>query len=246
MTGRVGARLRAVHLDFGSGDGAFARWTATHNPETGVIGVDASADGLREASRRALAKPARGGLSNLVFGRLSLAEAPATLAGLADELTVLLPWGSLLAAVARPGAGGLAALRALGKPGAGLRIVFGYGAGAEAGAIADLRSAADRRCRLPPPGSRLPAGGPGGARAPPVARRGPGVADDLGEAARVVRLRAPVRRAQGGHIVAWNWPLTVLSPLVVMFSPPVIVVAVMLSTTRRPLVAKSFMVRLTS
>jgi len=50
---------------------------------------------------------------------------------------VLLPWGSLLAAVARPDAG-LAALRALGKPGTGLRIVFGYGAGAEAGAIRDL------------------------------------------------------------------------------------------------------------
>lgn len=93
---------------------------------------------MREASRRALAKPARGGLSNLLFGRLSLAEAPGALAGLADELTVLLPWGSLLAAVARPDAGGLAALRALGKPGAALRIVFGYGAGAEAGAIRDL------------------------------------------------------------------------------------------------------------
>ena len=54
MTGRVGARFRAVHIDFGTGDGAFARWIAAHNPEIGVIGVDASADGLREASRRAL------------------------------------------------------------------------------------------------------------------------------------------------------------------------------------------------
>jgi 16S rRNA (adenine(1408)-N(1))-methyltransferase len=73
----------------------------------------------------------------VLFGRLALADAPGELAGLADELTVLLPWGSLLAAVARPDAGGLAGLRALCKPGAAVRIVFGYGA-AEVAAIRDL------------------------------------------------------------------------------------------------------------
>jgi hypothetical protein len=49
-----------------------------------------------------------------------------------------LPWGSLLAAVARPDAAGLAALGGLCKPGAALRIVFGYGGTAEAAAIRDL------------------------------------------------------------------------------------------------------------
>jgi hypothetical protein len=51
---------------------------------------------------------------------------------------VLFPWSGLLAAVARPGADGLAALRALCKPGAAIRFVFGYGAGVEAAAIRDL------------------------------------------------------------------------------------------------------------
>jgi 16S rRNA (adenine(1408)-N(1))-methyltransferase len=51
---------------------------------------------------------------------------------------VLLPWGSLLAAVARPDPGGLAALHALCKPDAVVRIVFGYGV-AETTAIRDLR-----------------------------------------------------------------------------------------------------------
>jgi 16S rRNA (adenine(1408)-N(1))-methyltransferase len=77
-------------------------------------------------------------LPNLLYGRLALSGAPGELAGLADELTVLLPWGSLLAAVARPDPAGLAALRALCKPGAALRIVFGYGANAEAAAIRAL------------------------------------------------------------------------------------------------------------
>jgi len=46
------------------------------------------------------------------------------LAALADRLTVLFPWGSLLDAVALPEPASLARLRALCKPGAEVRIVF--------------------------------------------------------------------------------------------------------------------------
>ena len=92
-----------------------------------AIGVDANADELRVASRRFAAKPARGGLPNALLARLALADAPGELAGLADRLTLLLPWGSLLRAVALPDAAALAALRALCRPAAELCIVFGYG-----------------------------------------------------------------------------------------------------------------------
>lgn len=94
-----------------------------------MIGVDASAEGLREPSRKAAAKPARGGLANAMFGVLPLERAPGELAGLVDALTVLLPWGSLLRAVALPEPANLSRLRGLCKPGASLRAVFGYGAG---------------------------------------------------------------------------------------------------------------------
>lgn len=94
-----------------------------------MIGVDASAEGLREPSRRAAGKPARGGLANAMFGVLPLERAPGELIGLVDSLSVLLPWGSLLRAVALPEAEGLARLRGLCKPGASLQIVFGYGPG---------------------------------------------------------------------------------------------------------------------
>jgi 16S rRNA (adenine(1408)-N(1))-methyltransferase len=101
------------------------------------IGVDANASALRGASRRALAKPARGGAPNALFGVLSLENAPGELAGLVDELTVLLPWGSLLRAVALADAAPLARLLAMLRPGTGaFRFVLGYGAG-DAGA-ADL------------------------------------------------------------------------------------------------------------
>ena len=106
------------------------------------MGVDANASALREASRRALARPARGGAPNALFGVLSLENAPGELAELVDDLTVLLPWGSLLRAVALPEAAHLARLLAtLRRPSGAFRFVFGYGA-ADA-AAADLPSLDD-------------------------------------------------------------------------------------------------------
>jgi 16S rRNA (adenine(1408)-N(1))-methyltransferase len=92
------------------------RRAAQLEPDVLFIGVDAIADNLRDASRRAG--------SNAVFGRLALAEAPGVLAGLADRLTVLFPWGSLLRALAEPERVRLAQLRALCRPGAEVRFVF--------------------------------------------------------------------------------------------------------------------------
>ena len=114
------------------------RHAAARDPERLVIGVDANADALREMSRRLAAKPARGGLPNAWLARLALADTPGTLACLADVLTVLLPWGSLLRAAVGRDEPALRALRALCKPGAEVRVLFGYGRGTEEAAIREL------------------------------------------------------------------------------------------------------------
>jgi hypothetical protein len=62
---------------------------------------------------------------------------------------VLLPWGSLLAAVARPDAAALRSLRGLCKSGAPVRVLFGYGPETERTAIRELA--------LPPLDARTPA-----------------------------------------------------------------------------------------
>ncbi len=59
--------------------------------------------------------------ANALFGRLSLDDAPGALEGLAASVSVLLPWGSLLTAVAN---GDVAKLKAIGPA---VRIVYGYG-----------------------------------------------------------------------------------------------------------------------
>lgn len=85
-----------------------------------MVGIDANADNLRTASQRAGASEARGSLPNLLFGRLALERAPGALEGLADRLSVLLPWGSLLRAAAGGEPEGLRRLRGLCAPGAEL------------------------------------------------------------------------------------------------------------------------------
>lgn len=97
------------------------------HPDVLVIGADANPDNLREIARRARKKPSRGGVSNALFGRLALEDAPGALAALADRLTVLMPWGSLLTAVARPDPRALARLAAICRDGAEIQVVFGYG-----------------------------------------------------------------------------------------------------------------------
>jgi hypothetical protein len=111
------------------------RHVASRNADLLVIGVDANVDALRETSRRFAAKPARGGLSNALLGRLALADAPGELAGLADSLTVLLPWGSLLRAVAVPETAALRALLRLCRSDAELRVLLGYGPRTDGAAI---------------------------------------------------------------------------------------------------------------
>jgi 16S rRNA (adenine(1408)-N(1))-methyltransferase len=92
---------------------------------------------LREISIRASRKPTRGGLPNVLFGRLSLEDAPGELVQLADAITVLFPWGSLLRAVALPEPEALRKLALIGKPSARFRFLYGYGP-CEARAVEEL------------------------------------------------------------------------------------------------------------
>ncbi|HYV67746.1 MAG TPA: hypothetical protein VE964_15980, partial [Myxococcales bacterium] len=91
-------------------------------PRVLFFGTDAIADNLRDASRRAS--------ENSLFGLLALEDAPGELAGLADRLTVLFPWGSLLRALALAEPVPVARLRGLCKPGADVRFVLELGDGA--------------------------------------------------------------------------------------------------------------------
>lgn len=110
-------------IDVGTGDGRFVLDRARAEPGTFVIGIDAVAAAMADSSRRAAAKPARGGVPNAMFLQAALESLPGDLGGVATALTVNYPWGSLLRAVALPDSNLLGLLAALASPGAPLDVL---------------------------------------------------------------------------------------------------------------------------
>ncbi len=128
LSGAELERLRAdydtILIDVGTGDGKHALATARANPATLVIGVDASPDAMRRASARAAARPARGGLPNVLFLWAAAEDLPSDLDGVAGEIHVLMPWGSLLRGVLAPDEAILGNLARVAAPRAGLLVTL--------------------------------------------------------------------------------------------------------------------------
>ena len=100
-------------IDAGTGDGRAVLVAAAREPATLVLGLDASAASMAEASRRAARSPRKGGLPNAAFIVAAAEAPPPGLGGVAELVTARFPWGSLLrGAVGRDDAvaRGLAAL----------------------------------------------------------------------------------------------------------------------------------------
>jgi len=85
-----------VAIDIGTGDGRAVLAAAARDPRTLVLGMDANAAAMVEASRRAAAPVRRGGTPNAAFLVAAAEAAPAELARVADLVTVRFPWASLL------------------------------------------------------------------------------------------------------------------------------------------------------
>ena len=118
--------FETLEIDIGTGDGRHVIDVARATPDRLVIGVDAVAENMSDASRKAAAAQRKGGLANALFVRAAAERLPGPLAGRADQVTVNYPWGSLMRIVAEPDPDGLAGLRGLCKPGAGLRVLLNY------------------------------------------------------------------------------------------------------------------------
>jgi 16S rRNA (adenine(1408)-N(1))-methyltransferase len=112
-------------IDIGTGDGLYVYRSARAEPKRLYIGIDSNAENLAEISRKSARKPARGGAPNALFVRAAVEALPEELVGLADRVTILLPWGGLLRAVMEPEVAVLRGIRTLCRPGASLLVVAG-------------------------------------------------------------------------------------------------------------------------
>jgi 16S rRNA (adenine(1408)-N(1))-methyltransferase len=77
-----------IQIDLGTGDGRFVQSMATNSPKSFVIGVDACRENLVDISRRAP--------ENALFVIANAASLPHELGGLAQQVTINFPWGTLL------------------------------------------------------------------------------------------------------------------------------------------------------
>ncbi|HVM31181.1 MAG TPA: hypothetical protein VM305_10505 [Candidatus Limnocylindrales bacterium] len=111
-------------VDVGTGDGKGVVRRARREPRTLVIGLDAAARALAATSRRAAAPARRGGLPNALFLAAAAETLPGPLAGRADEVTVVLPWGSLLRGLALPEPAQVTAVAGLLRTGARLELML--------------------------------------------------------------------------------------------------------------------------
>jgi len=113
-----------VTVDLGTGDGRFVLAHAAAHPDRFVLGIDASPEAMRDASRRAARPASRGGLPNARFVVSAVEALPAGLDGLADLVTVHFPWGSLRDAAAGHDPTVSARIGSLIRPRGSLRLVL--------------------------------------------------------------------------------------------------------------------------
>jgi len=119
---RTGA---GIVIDIGTGDGRFVSAMAKREPDKFFIGIDANVKPLEKPSMRATRKPNKGGLPNVMFVQAAVEDLPEEFDGVADEIHVHFPWGSLLRAVANGETIILQALRRIAAAECQLEIVIG-------------------------------------------------------------------------------------------------------------------------
>lgn len=114
-----------IIIDIGTGDGRFVYQCAKENPTKFFIGIDANPRPLEKISEKIHRKPAKGGLPNVLFLQAAVEDLPEELDGVADEVHIHFPWGSLLQAVVRGEPAILANLNRICAPGALLEVIAG-------------------------------------------------------------------------------------------------------------------------
>jgi 16S rRNA (adenine(1408)-N(1))-methyltransferase len=114
-----------VVIDIGTGDGQFVYLSARANPNKFFIGIDPNPRPLEKVSERIHRKPSKGGVPNVLFIQAAIEELPSELDGVADEVHVHFPWGSLLRAVATGDKNALHNLRRICAPDGILEVIIG-------------------------------------------------------------------------------------------------------------------------
>lgn len=119
------AGYQNIQIDIGTGDGRYVRCLAQKHPNEFFIGIDACRENLRENSQTKL--------PNALFIIANAQALPPELTGLADEIIINFPWGSLLESLLTGNSAFFNGLAGICKPTTGLQVCLNGGALLEAG-----------------------------------------------------------------------------------------------------------------
>ena len=115
-----------IVIDIGTGDGRFVSAAARIHPNKFFIGIDANVKPLEKPSMKATRNTKKGGLPNVMFVQAAIEFLPDEFDGVADEIHIHFPWGSLLRGVCTGESNIVNSLRQIAAPGCLLEIVMGY------------------------------------------------------------------------------------------------------------------------
>jgi 16S rRNA (adenine(1408)-N(1))-methyltransferase len=124
-TGSLSLIGEGVIIDIGTGDGRFVYQSARRNPNKFYIGIDPNTRPLEKISEKIHRKTTKGGAPNALFIQSAVEDLPEELDGVANEVHVHFPWGSLLRAVATGDAGVMRNLRRICAVDGLLEVVIG-------------------------------------------------------------------------------------------------------------------------
>jgi 16S rRNA (adenine(1408)-N(1))-methyltransferase len=116
----------AIHVDVGTGSGKFILKSALRNHETFYIGIDSCAENMHKSAIRVAKTAKKRQGENVMFVVSAIESLSKDFFGIADSVSVILPWGSLRDGIAKGEVGIIGNLRALGKSGSTLQIIIGY------------------------------------------------------------------------------------------------------------------------
>ena len=115
-----------IEVDIGTGDGRFIYESAKKRPDTFFIGIDSDRNNLVKYSHKIYRKPAKGGLSNVLYVISNVENLPPELHRAANTVWIILPWGSLLQGAVLGTREVVSSIAQLMAPGAVLKMVINY------------------------------------------------------------------------------------------------------------------------
>lgn len=130
--------MPGVIVDIGTGDGKFVHNLARENPDRFIIGIDPNAKGMEKLSGKVGKKPERGGVENALYVIADVTNLPDELEGVADQVFINLPWGTLLQGIVLGDDATWQNIRKICKPGALVDILCGYSEQRDAAQIEQL------------------------------------------------------------------------------------------------------------